>query len=409
MLSVPSFQTNGQREAALSIPAQSSTASASTIDSMNFAFLTSQDPHNKRTWSGTYYYMAQALIRQGIDVTFLGPTTQNVLPLALFNQFSQAVFNKRYDYRHSPVLAKKYAKAFSKKLSCKSFDFIFAPGAATEIAFLETDIPIIYSSDVTFSLAQGYYPEYSNLLQRSTRNGNMIENLVIKKADYLVYPSRWVADAAIRDYSCDPSKVHLIPYGANLDHIPPAEVILEKQHSDVCRLLFLGVDWNRKGGEIAFETLLELQKMGVPAELVICGCIPPRKYAHKNMTIIPFLDKNDPAQSRQLEQLLLRSSFLLVPARKEFYGVVFCEAGAYGLPCISTDTGGIPVENSVNGYRLSPNARGDAYATIIRDIYMDRDRYRKLIVSSREKADKELNWDSWAKSVQIMLNRRGNP
>lgn len=371
---------------------------------MNLAFLTSKDPQDKRTWSGTYYYMARAMIRQGINVTFLGPVTQNLLPLRLFNKFSQIVFNKRYSHIHSLILAEKYAKAFSKKLSFKSFDYIFAPAAATEIAFLDTCIPIIYSSDITFSLAQGYYPEYSNLLPRSIKAGNMIEGLAIKKADYLVYPSRWVADSAIRDYSCDPSKVHVIPYGANLDRIPPREVILDRKCNNVCRLLFLGVDWNRKGGKIAFDTLLELLKAGVPSELVICGCIPPGEYSHKNMKVIPFLDKNDPDQSRQLEELLLGSSFLLVPARQEFYGIVFCEAGAYGLPSISTDTGGIPVENGVNGYRLPLGAQGDAYAKVIKEIYIDKDRYSKLVASSREKADRELNWDSWGKSVHKMLN-----
>jgi surfactin synthase thioesterase subunit len=37
----------------------------------------------------------------------------------------------------------------------------------------------------------------------------------------------------------------------------------------------MGVSWERKGGAIAFETLLELEKMGIQAELIVSGCTFP--------------------------------------------------------------------------------------------------------------------------------------
>ena len=41
-----------------------------------------------------------------------------------------------------------------------------------------------------------------------------------------------------------------------------------------CHLLFLEVDWVRKGGDIAFETLLKLEELDMQAELLVCGCAP---------------------------------------------------------------------------------------------------------------------------------------
>jgi glycosyltransferase involved in cell wall biosynthesis len=125
------------------------------------------------------------------------------------------------------------------------------------------------------------------------------------------------------------------------------------------------------------------------------------------MTVIPFLDKNDKVQSKELNNLFLKSDFLLLPTRSEAYGVVFCEANAFGLPVITTDTGGVSsvIESGKNGFMLPINAKGIDYAKLIKDIYMDDEKYYGLVLSSRETFEEKLNWDSWAKTVCKLINR----
>ncbi|MBK7121948.1 MAG: hypothetical protein IPH68_03555 [Chitinophagaceae bacterium] len=41
------------------------------------------------------------------------------------------------------------------------------------------------------------------------------------------------------------------------------------------RLLFLGVEWERKGGQIALDTFYALQNNGMQVQLKIIGCQPP--------------------------------------------------------------------------------------------------------------------------------------
>src|SRR5205085_12222674 len=140
-----------------------------------------------------------------------------------------------------------------------------------------------------------------------------------------------------------------------------------RKKSEQCRLLFLAVGWARKGGDIAFETLLKLEELGIQAELIVCGCTPPKGTAHKRMRVIPFLDKNDERQRKELEQLLMAADFLLVPTRSDAYGLAYCEASAFGLPVITTRTGGVPevVRDGENGFLLPYEARGAAYAEVI--------------------------------------------
>jgi hypothetical protein len=65
------------------------------------------------------------------------------------------------------------------------------------------------------------------------------------------------------------------------------------------------MDWERKGGPIAFETLLGLEELGIQAELTVCGSVPPLSCRHGRMKVIPSLDKNDEWQRKELERLYM--------------------------------------------------------------------------------------------------------
>ena len=87
--------------------------------------------------------------------------------------------------------------------------------------------------------------------------------------------------------------------------------------------------------------------------------------------------------------------------------MVFCEANAYGLPAITTDTGGIPgvVEEGKNGFMLPLDARGDQYANLIRKLYEDEEKYYQLVKSSRGTFEDKLNWDSWGRRVSEYIKQ----
>jgi len=354
--------------------------------------------------------MARALQEHCGDVQFVGPMAlkgRSTIGRVL-SEFFRITTGKAFNYSHSKWLSINYGKRFAKRLLRGNYDLIFAPAAAAEIAYLETDIPIVYASDTTFALAHGYYSQYSNLLQWSYRSSMETERRAIDTASVVLYPSDWAAASAIQDFAADPGKVFVTPYGANLDYVPDAEVVRQRrtqESNDRITLLFIGVSWERKGGDIAYETLLALEQLGMSARLIVCGCVPPKGVTHKNMKVIPFLDKHDSAQRLNLTELFLESTFLLVPTRADCYGIVFCEASAHGLPSVSTATGGVPaaVVEGKNGVLLSASATGTDYAHVIAEIYEDSWRYRQLVESSRNLFETTHNWDHWGKNVANIL------
>ena len=374
---------------------------------LKIAFLTQGDPLDRRTWSGINHYMAKALQKHCGDVSFLGPVRSRLEIFGkLLNKASRIFLKKRYNYTHSVFLAKRYARIIEQKIAAESFDLIFSPSASTVVAFVKTDTPVAYLSGTTFSLMNNYYPYFCNLLDTSVRQGNIIEGLAIKKASLILYASQWAAQSAVDDYGADKTKMHVLPFGANLDEVYPRETVLKKRRTDRCTLLFLGVDWQRKGGDIAFETLLRLEDLGVRAHLIVCGCKPPIGLSHERMKVIPFLDKNDNQQRRELMDLLFTSDFLLLPTRSECFGIVFCEANAFGLPVITTDTGGVSgaIEQNKNGLMLPPDAGGLEYAKLIQELYQDEQRYRDLVRSSRAAYEERLNWDAWGIEVNKLIS-----
>lgn len=385
---------------------------------IKIAFLTAFDLQDIQSWSwgGTFYYMAQALQKHCGEVSYIGPIhCWEQSAARIIRKGSRLLLKKNFASYHNFLVAKKYAKVAAQRLAGGAFDVIFTPVGEPEIAFLETDIPIVLFEDATYGALINYYPTYSNLLKRSIYELNTLEDLALKKASLIVSSSEWAARSAIEDYHTDRRKVHVLPQGTNIDNTPPTEVIQQKQKSDRCRLLFVGVDWQRKGGEIAFETLLKLEEFAIQAELIVCGCIPPSQFSHERMTVIPFLSKSDEKQRAQLEQLYMTSDFLLLPTRGESYGMVFAEASAFGLPSITTDTGGVSevVRNGENGFMLPYSARGTEYAEVIARIYRDGQRYAELVRSSRAAFDERLNWEAWGIAVtdliaQLLVQPRRN-
>lgn len=367
---------------------------------------TLQNP-KRSSWAGTVDQMSNSLQKYCGDVYSI-PSAPSMVKFfgKITNKLSRLFLKKIYLYNHTFALARSYAKVTAPQLEKQSFDVIFAPSGGTEIAFLETDIPIVLVEDANFILLHNYYPGYSNLLHRSVYETNALEELALRKASLILHPSQWAVQSTVENYHVEKQKVYAVPFGANFANPPSIEVVRARKKSNLCRLFFLGVDWQRKGGEIAFETLLKLEEMGIQAELIVCGCTPPGSFIHERLKVIPYLDKKDETQRKELEKLFATSDFLLLPTRSECYGMVFCEASAYGLPSITTDTGGVcgAVTNGENGFMLPLDARGKEYAEVIAKIYSDDQLYAELVLSSRAVFENRLNWDAWGISVKRLLD-----
>jgi len=347
--------------------------------------------------------MHQSLISQPLQVVNLGNAEMPSRWRKLRHYFHPQKTALKLGSQDYIVEYTKFAYQVQKQLLKTPCDVIVAPVASEELSFFYSNKPIIYLSDVTFSLYKKYYPLALDSEEIDWKENQ--EKAAILKSQKVIYSSEWAANSAIDDYQADAEKVEVVPFGANLDDPPLAEDVIGKKLSSPCRLLFVGKDWQRKGGTIAFDTLVALLGMGVEAELLVVGTIPPIQ--HEKLTVIPYLNKNLPQQRQQLNQLFLDSHFFIFPTRAECSPIVICEANAFGLPVLTTEVGGIPtiVKNGNNGYMLSRSASGEEYADLIAQTISDPSTYQQLVHSSRREYDQRLNWDKWGERIYQIITK----
>ncbi len=372
------------------------------------AYLTSKDPLNRKVSSGVYFYQSKALEKYCGEVVYLGPVySLRVLVLKKLFRIAKKLFRVKYKYSHSLLISKIYGKIFSKKLENQHFDFILADKSSCEIAFLDTDIPVIYSTDATFQLLFNYYPQYKNLIKRSVTEGSIIEQRAICQSALIVCATQWAARSVVQHYQYDSSRVFVLPRGANIDEVPSKAAVSQRKKSEICHLLFMGSDWKRKGYDIAWKTMVEIRSQGIPVKLLVAGGKPPAGFEDEDVEMIPFINKNTMEGQKLFNSLMFRADFFFLPTRAESMGIAFCEASAFGLPVITTDTGGVTeiVRNGINGYALPYHASHVDYAQKIIDLYNDNKQYSELVESSRNYFEKRLNWDVWALSVKQILDK----
>ena len=381
---------------------------------MKIGIIQRSDVTNICCLSGVPYFTAKALEEHVGRVILLGPDDSSLTRAIEFacrclNRLCYVLLGRHTSSDHNRILSKRLAHTFASRLLKSECDVIFAPVASVEIAFLQTDIPIIYMSDLTWANIIDYYPGCVSLFGFANAEGERIEAAAIKNASALIYPSEWAARGAVEHYRADAHRVHCIPYGANFERgeIPSFDAALHHPLEGPLRLLWTGVDWERKGGPIAYECLVELLRRGVDAKLVICGCVPPTRYDHAKVEVIPFLDKRDLVQRRRLSELFLDANFFLFPTIAEAYGIVLCEASAHGLPSLARDTGGVggAVSDGENGYLMPPDARGQQYAEKILDTVGDHCLYERLVVRSRKAYEDRLNWDAWGRAAKSVFEQ----
>jgi glycosyltransferase involved in cell wall biosynthesis len=321
------------------------------------------------------------------------------------------IFRKHYRWDSTHLISKYFAKKISKKIKDKDYDFIIGDRVSSEIAYLQTKIPIIYRSDATFRLMTGFYKSFSNMSRSSFLQGDQLERMAIQNAAICIYHTYWAANSALNDYRANPETVSVIYSGPN---IPKAclPVFIPKRNklsAKECRLFLMGVDWHRKGGAIAVETAKILNDRGINATLTICGCtLPPSIKGEKYLDVIPFLDKRKKEDLEKYIKLYREANFFILPARAECLGIVIIEAFAFGLPVLATAVGGISeiVKDDETGYLFSVDDGAEEYAKKIEYLLGEPARYKYLSYNAFALYQEKLNWKTWAAKLYSLLEER---
>jgi glycosyltransferase involved in cell wall biosynthesis len=350
-------------------------------------------------WSGLVRHIRDALVAEGHEIHDVDKLS-TVVPLRtrLRGWWARFVLRRAYGYDRDIDLARGLARCAERKLRHLDVDCVVSP-QTYPLTMLETRLPTAAWGDATFHALMGLYPGVAQIAPSSIRHGHFIERRAIRNACFLAYGSKWAADDAIAYYGADPAKVAVIPFGPNCRVIYRSRE--EVAHDWInkgtrpFRMLFVGKQWERKGGPLALETLRELRRRGVDAELWVVGGDPFAGPAPEGVRCFGALDKSNPAQLEQWEQCFRRCHVFFMPTTAEAFGVVFAEAAAFGLASIARRVGGVPdaVAEGRSGYLLAPEAGPQAYCALLEKLARGVALARQMGLSAFDYHREVLNWD----------------
>jgi len=321
-----------------------------------------------------------------------------------YRTFSQQVYHPWAE----PAVSRYYADRFSQWLARTNVDVVLSPDINL-ISFLECDRPLVLWVDTLYAGLIDFYPDYTRLCRQTQEHLQLLDRQTLDRCDLLLFSSEWTARTAIEQYNTDANKIKIVPFGANIDSDRSLEEIqtaIAAKPQQPCKLLFIGVDWERKGGNIAVAIARELNARGLETEIAIVGCQPPTPLP-EFAKLHGFIDKSTPAGQQKLARLLNESHFLIVPSRSECFGHVFCEANAFGVPCLSTDVGGISsvIRDDVNGKTFAIDAPTSDYCNYVCRKMEQPQEYDRLAISAFQEYRNRLNWKVASQQVAKWLDR----
>jgi glycosyltransferase involved in cell wall biosynthesis len=264
-------------------------------------------------------------------------------------------------------------------------------------------IPTVVSMDATPINYDRIADGYRHKRQPAAVEGlkRQINQRALAASAAIVAFSRWAADSLVADYGIRPEKVHVIRPGVDLGRWHPARSL---RVAGPPRILFVGGDFVRKGGQDLLEAMREVADSA--AELDIVTTSPPATLPQgPNVRVHVGLDHDSP----NLFELYRRADLFVLPSRAECYGHVFCEAMASGVPVVGCDVGAVPelVVDGHNGMLVPPGSPG-ALAQALRTLIDDPDLRHRLGERGLAMARADHDADRNARAVfQLMAEVSG--
>ena len=350
---------------------------------LRVGFASVEDAASVRSWSGIPAHIL-AMLREapGLEVELISPLGQRLKWFYAPRHWMAKQMGEHFDWKRESWSLRHFAAEVEQTFYEKELDVIFSTSSIPGTQ-LKAEIPLVFWTDASFHGMRGYYR--SNHSARSARVAEMQEERALSGARFACYASEWAATEARK--RTQPERVKVLPLGPNLQ-VRHTRADVEKwireraRHTATrCTLLLVGVDWMRKGVDIAVEAARQMNEAGIATTLRVVGCTPPPA----SLPLPPFVEvqgfihKRDPEGCRHLAELYRTSDVFVLPSRAEAFGVVVAEAAAFGLPALVSRTGGLTetVRDGETGFLLPMEDDGRLFAEQARRVLRDYERFAR--------------------------------
>ena len=302
-----------------------------------------RDPFDPRSFSGISRSLFLALNARGALSRAFGvevPMPRRAWRMARNLRPSKAMW--RMAFYLDPAYYRELTSVVESELRAEDFEHVFLQlGAYYDVPGIvegRARCMSYHDGNIAQMMASPYFP---SSLRREAERAFEWERQVYSGLDAIFTMSEYLRQSFVDDFGVSPSRVWNVGAGPNFEvpkELPPKDYERKK-------ILFVGIDFDRKGGTQLVQAFRLVRSRHPRAELHIVGPSRRPEVLRDDTNGIVFhghLSRQDPSQREEFFRLMRECTLFVLPSRYEPYGVAVVEAMSFGIPVLATDRWAFP-------------------------------------------------------------------
>ncbi|MFN3129697.1 glycosyltransferase family 4 protein [Roseibium sp.] len=176
------------------------------------------------------------------------------------------------------------------------------------------------------------------------------------------------------------------------------------------RLLSIGTVTQRKGYDLLFEALSQLEEMDWHLDVVggleaDPGCVGALKEQINSLELTGRITFHGAVPQEQLSRHYLLADVFVLASRYEGYGMAYTEALAHGLPVIGSGAGAVEDTLSVGGAIYCGVEDVEALTAALSNLMSDPEARQRLATEARQAAHSLPNWEDAVKVFEAVMEK----
>jgi glycosyltransferase involved in cell wall biosynthesis len=244
----------------------------------------------------------------------------------------------------------------------------------------------VITTDSTYRINQRMWPLHvPSVSDREHDEWVALERETIQGAAALFPWSRFAGQSLIEDYGADPNKVFVIGASGNLPIRPLTKTSYASQ-----TVLYIGYEFERKGGLILLKAWEQVRRALPAAKLIIVGPEEPDTPLPRGVEWRGRVNDDT-----TLISLYQSATVFTLPSLFEPFGHVLIEAMSNGVPVIGTNHCAMPeiITSGQEGLLVPPHDP-DALATALIEVLRQPDEAQRMGQNAYAKASRDYTWDA---------------
>ncbi len=265
------------------------------------------------------------------------------------------------------------------------------PGVVVQVHAL-FQLPGVTSAlyvDCTHAQSAALWPAWNPLQGTALLEWYRRERVSYASAGHLFAFCEATRDSLISDYGIESSQITVVGAGVNFPRLPELTVDGAARSERPPTILFVGNDFERKGGLVLLEAFRRVRVLFPDARLQLVGT-RARLGAQPGVEMLGRI-----TDRARIEALYRRAAVFAVPSYFDPYPLVALEAMSFALPVIATRQMGTPemIKDGLTGRLIAPGSVSEL-TTALTQLLSDPGGATRLGVEARRDVESRFTWDA---------------